>query len=68
MYRKPRFLNVLHEIRQQMARECDYDLDLFVQRLRLETSEPRLAKADPSAQSTGASRRRSVKKKPEEKR
>ncbi|RMG51736.1 MAG: hypothetical protein D6723_10095 [Acidobacteria bacterium] len=68
MYRKPRFLKVLHEIRQQMARECDYDLDLFVQRLRLETSEPHLAEAGPSAPSTGASRRRSVKKKPEEKR
>jgi|FLYL01.1.fsa_nt_gi hypothetical protein len=37
MYRRPKFLEVLHAIREQMARECDYDMDLFVQRLRQES-------------------------------
>ncbi len=68
MYRKPRFLKVLHEIRQQMARECDYDLDLFVQRLRLDASASRSAEAGSPAHSTASSRRRNVRKKPEEKR
>jgi hypothetical protein len=34
MYRKPKFLETLHEIRRRMARDCDYDIDLFVQMLR----------------------------------
>lgn len=29
MYRRPKFLEVLLEIRQEMAREADYDVDLF---------------------------------------
>ena len=33
MYRKPRFLELLQEIREQMSRECDYDMDLFAQRI-----------------------------------
>ncbi|MBI3950273.1 MAG: hypothetical protein HY314_07450 [Acidobacteria bacterium] len=43
MYQRPKFLKVLHEIRQQMARECDYDVDLFVQRLRVEPVRSELA-------------------------
>ncbi|MDX6614004.1 MAG: hypothetical protein QOD75_3190 [Blastocatellia bacterium] len=34
MYRKPRFLKVLHAIREQMSREVDYDVDLFVEVIR----------------------------------
>ncbi len=34
MYRKPKFLEFLHAVREQMARECDYDMDLFIQMLR----------------------------------
>lgn len=34
MYRKPRFLKVLHAIREEMSREVDYDVDLFVQMIR----------------------------------
>ena len=34
MYPKPRFLEELHAIREEMARECDYDLDLFAQMVR----------------------------------
>ena len=34
MYRKPRFLEELHAIREEMSRECDYDIDLFVEMVR----------------------------------
>lgn len=34
MYRKPRFLEELHAIREEMSRECDYDLDLFAEMVR----------------------------------
>jgi hypothetical protein len=29
MYRRPRFLEMLHAIREEMSREVDYDVDLF---------------------------------------
>lgn len=31
MYRRPKFLEVLLDIRQEMARQADYDVDLFVE-------------------------------------
>jgi hypothetical protein len=34
MYRRPKFLEVLIEIRQEMARESDYDVDLFAEHIR----------------------------------
>jgi len=34
MYRKPRFLQVLHKIRETMSREVDYDVDLFAEMIR----------------------------------
>jgi hypothetical protein len=34
MYRKPRFLEELHAIREDMSRECDYDVDLFAEMVR----------------------------------
>ena len=34
MYRKPRFLEVLHAIREEMSREADYDVELFAQMTR----------------------------------
>ncbi|MBI3654343.1 MAG: hypothetical protein HY231_25225 [Acidobacteria bacterium] len=34
MYRKPRFLEELHEVREAMSRECDYDVDLFAEMVR----------------------------------
>ena len=34
MYRKPKFLVVLHEIREMMSREADYDVDLFAEMVR----------------------------------
>ena len=34
MYRRPKFLEVLIEIRQEMARDADYDVDLFAEMVR----------------------------------
>lgn len=34
MYRRPKFLEILHEVRQEMSRAADYDVDLFVEQLR----------------------------------
>lgn len=42
MYRRPKFLEVLHEIRQEMSREADYDVDLFAEMVR-EGNQPKLA-------------------------
>jgi hypothetical protein len=34
MYRRPKFLEVLLEIRREMARDADYDVDLFAELVR----------------------------------
>lgn len=34
MYRRPIFLEILLKIRQEMAREADYDVDLFTEMVR----------------------------------
>jgi hypothetical protein len=34
MYRKPRFLEVLHDIREEMSRDADYDVELFAEMVR----------------------------------
>lgn len=34
MYRKPRFLEMLHTIREEMSREADYDVELFAEMAR----------------------------------
>jgi hypothetical protein len=34
MYRRPKFLEVLHTIREDMSREVDYDVDLFAEMVR----------------------------------
>lgn len=34
MYRRPKFLEILHEIREEMSREADYDMDLFTEMVR----------------------------------
>jgi hypothetical protein len=34
MYRRPKFLEILLEIRPEMARDADYDVDLFVEMVR----------------------------------
>lgn len=34
MYRRPKFLEILHEIREEMSSEADYDVDLFAENVR----------------------------------
>lgn len=34
MYRRPKFLEVLLQIRREMAQEADYDVDLFAELAR----------------------------------
>jgi len=34
MYRRPKFLEILLEIREEMAREADHDVDLFAEMAR----------------------------------
>jgi hypothetical protein len=34
MYRRTKFIEILHEIRQEMAAEADYDLVLFAENIR----------------------------------
>ena len=34
MYRRPKFLEVLHAIREQMSRDVDYDVELFAEMVR----------------------------------
>ena len=34
MYRRPKFLEVLLEIRREMAHEADYDVDLYAEMVR----------------------------------
>lgn len=34
MYRRPRFLEILLEVREQMSRDADYDVDLFAEMVR----------------------------------
>ena len=50
MYRRPKFLEILIDIRQAMAAEADYDVDLFAELARSgERSEPRLRTVSRSA-------------------
>jgi hypothetical protein len=44
MYSKPRFLEELHAIREEMSRDCDYDVDLFAEMIR-SGQRPRLGPA-----------------------
>lgn len=34
MYRRPKFLEILIDIRQEMSRSADYDMDLFAEMIR----------------------------------
>ncbi len=40
MYRRPKFLEILLEIRRDMAHEADYDVDLFAEIARSGTRPP----------------------------
>ena len=37
MYRRPKFLEVLLEIRRDMSRNADYDVDLFAEMVRADS-------------------------------
>jgi hypothetical protein len=34
MYRRPKFLETLHEIREEMSREANYNIELFAEMIR----------------------------------
>jgi hypothetical protein len=40
MYSRPRFLEELEAIREEMSRECDYDVDLFAEMIRSNVRPP----------------------------
>ena len=44
MYRRTRFLEILIAIREEMAREADFDVDLFVENVRTGHRSPRTRK------------------------
>lgn len=46
MYRRPKFLEILHEIREEMSREADYDMDLFAEMIRSGKGKNKNSKAD----------------------
>jgi len=63
MYRRPKFLEVLLEIRRDMAHEADYDVDLFVELARHVTEPDRQkdlvdASPEPGANGFGPSKTR----------
>ena len=56
MYRRPKFLEVLLAIREEMAREADYDPDLFAEMVRADL-QPSVLKShelqDPKPEQNG---------------
>ena len=50
MYRRPKFLEILLEIRQEMALEADYDVDLFAERVRAGTTPADDLKNEPPSE------------------
>jgi hypothetical protein len=60
MYRRPKFLEVLLEIRQEMAREADYDVDLFAELVRAGRKGAPLHAMAPESDSTRNSKRSRV--------
>ncbi len=44
MYRRPKFLEILLEIRREMALEVDYDVDLFAEMTRSGNLSPKAKK------------------------
>ena len=58
MYRRPKFLEVLLEVRQQMARDADYDVDLFAEMIRSGSISTPAAKTDADGDTVRPLRRR----------
>jgi hypothetical protein len=59
MYRRSKFLEVLLDLRQEMAREADYDVDLFAEMIRSGRISKPVQKSDGGAPELSARRRRS---------
>ncbi len=55
MYRRPKFLEVLLEIRREMALDADYDVDLFAETARSGVSSPKAKRFQIEPSATGAS-------------
>jgi len=51
MYRKPRFLEKLHAIREQLAEVCGYDAEQLAARLRREDTPSRTSSDEPTSDS-----------------
>lgn len=50
MYRRPKFLEILLDLRQEMAAEADFDVELFAEMVRSgQRPEPRLRTVSRSA-------------------
>lgn len=60
MYRRPKFLEVLIRIREEMAREADYDTDLFTEMVRSGRVSAKQPPGGPKPDD-GVARRRKVK-------
>ena len=62
MYRRPKFLELLLDIRQEMAREADYDADLFAELVRTGVRPFKVSKEMPkdNGAKTGLSPKRSA--------
>ena len=43
MYRRSKFIEILLEIRGEMAREADYDVDLFAEMVRADSTTVRVS-------------------------
>ena len=58
MYRRPKFLEVLLDIRREMAHEVDYDTDLFAEMVRSgrHTSPTRSHSIVPDEENRGTAR------------
>lgn len=65
MYRRPKFLEILLDIRQEMAREADYDTDLFAEMVRTGSrpSAPSVEAKPSETKGTNAKAKRPARKK-----
>lgn len=43
MYRRSKFIEILLDIRSEMAREADYDVDLFAEMVRADSTTVRVS-------------------------
>jgi len=60
LYRRPKFLEVLLGIRDDMAREADYDIDLFVEKARSTAVPGQLSEHEPDPEPEEPKRKKPV--------